>query len=149
MAHSEYESQPIRISRRCLALVPESSGEPLARRSWLAQPAPQSLCPRELSGLLVGRTACQLRPLWSPERAPFCCLCSRRTCARGTALFGQRTCSAGTAVPGGTAICQSFEKEARQDFGERGGLKGAQGCETADQFCRLGVTAAGYLARAA
>src|ERR1700720_2187181 len=67
---------PIRISFRCLALVSETNGKPRARRSWLAQLATQSLCPRKLPCLLVGRTACQLRPVRTPERTTVCCLCS-------------------------------------------------------------------------
>src|SRR5256884_713838 len=99
--------------------------------------------------LLVGRTACQLRPVWSPERTPFCGLCSRRTCAGGTPLFRQRACSAGSAVPGRTSICQSLETGAGQGVAKSGELNRAENCETTDQFRRLGVTAAGYLAGAA
>ena len=47
-----------------------------ARRGWLTQFAPQSLRSQDLSRLFVGRTACQLRPLRSSERTPFCGLCS-------------------------------------------------------------------------
>src|SRR5207249_6546511 len=123
MAHVIHETQPIRISLRCLALVPKSSRKPRTRCSWLAQLATQSLCSRELPCLLVGRTACQLRPVRPPERAPFCCLCSRRTCAGGTTLFRQRACSAGTALPSRTALCQSSETGEGQGFEKRGGLK--------------------------
>src|SRR5437588_6359389 len=148
MAHIIHESQPIRISLRCLALVPKSSRKPRTRCSWLAQLTTQSLCSRELPRLLVGRTACQLRPVWSPERTPFCGLCSRRTCAGGTPLFRQRACSAGSAVPGRTSICQSLETGAGQGVAKSGELNRAENCETTDQFRRLGVTAAGYLAGA-
>src|SRR5947208_9264200 len=148
MAHVIHETQPIRISLRCLALVPKSSRKPRTRCSWLAQLATQSLCSRELPRLLVGRTACQLRPVWSPERTPFCGLCSRRTCAGGTPLFRQRACSAGSAVPGRTSICQSLETGAGQGVAKSGELNRAENCETTDQFRRLGVTAAGYLAGA-
>src|SRR5213080_3328490 len=110
---------------------------------------PLFLCSRELPRLLVGRTACQLRPVWSPERTPFCGLCSRRTCAGGTPLFRQRACSAGSAVPGRTSICQSLETGAGQGVAKSGELNLAENCETTDQFRRLGVTAAGYLAGAA
>src|SRR5258708_24484300 len=96
---------------------------PRPRRCGIAQCAPQCLCPRELPRLLVGRTACQLRPVRSPERTTVCCLCSRRTCAGGTALFGKRACSAGSALPGRTALCQSFETGAGQSLEKSGGLK--------------------------
>src|SRR5439155_10742015 len=99
MAHIIHETYPIRVSFRCHALDPESSGRLLARRSWLAQLATQSLRSQELPRLFVRRTACQLRPVRPPERTPFCCLCSRRTCAGGAPLFRQRACSAGTALP--------------------------------------------------
>src|SRR5207302_7695696 len=149
MAHIVHETEPIRISLRCLALVPKSNEKHRARHSWLAQFATQSLRSRELSRLLVGRTASELRPVWSPERTPFCGLCSRRTCAGGTPLCGQRACSAGAALPGRTSICQSLETGAGQGVAKSGELNLAENCETTDQFRRLGVTAAGYLAGAA
>ena len=61
--------------------------------------------------------------LRSPERSTVCCLCSRRTCAGGTSLFGKRACSAGPALPGRTALCQSFETGAGQSLEKSGGLK--------------------------
>src|SRR5437667_4428818 len=146
MAHIVHETEAIRIFLRCLALVPKSSGKPWARRSWLAQLATQSLRSRELPRLLVRRTACQLRPIRSPERTPFCCLCSRRTCAGSTPLFRQRACSAGTALPGRTALCQSFETAAGPGLEESGELNRAENCQAANQFRRLGVAAAGHFA---
>src|SRR5437899_3905106 len=118
-------------------------------RSWLAQLTTQSLCPRELPRLLVGRTACQLRRVRPPERTTVCCLCSRRTCAGGTPLFGKRACSAGTALPSGTALCQSIETGAGQGLEKSGELNRAENHEAADQFRRVGVAAAGHFAGAA
>src|SRR5216684_2801014 len=145
MAHITHATYQIRISFRCPALASKRNGRSLARRSGLAQPAPQPLRSRKLPRLSIRRAAPELRPLWAPERAPFCRARSGRTGPRGAPLFGQRAGFAGTALPGRTTLCQSSEAREGPSVERKGELKSAENCEIPNQLCRLGVAPARHL----
>src|SRR5882724_5680870 len=67
---------------------------------------------------------------------------SEGACSAGAARSGQRTGSAESAAPGGTALHQGTEARARA-IEERRELNRVAGGRATDQFCRLGVDAAG------
>src|SRR5205807_10599174 len=117
----------------------------LARHVGLAQPAPQPLRSRKLPRLSIRRAAPELRPLWAPDRAPFCRVRSGRTGPRSAPLFGQRAGLAGTALPGRTTLCQGVEARKRPSVEKKGELKSAENCEIPNQFHRLGVAPARHL----
>src|SRR5208283_1362247 len=118
----------------------------VARSPRLSQFSPQSLHSPELPRLSFRGEASQLCPLWPPPRTALFPLRARGVGSPSSALVRQRACSAGTAVPGRVAKPPSFEGREGPGFGKKGGLKGAQGCEAADQFRRLGDATTGHLA---
>src|SRR6266446_549607 len=109
---------------------------------WPAFLASQSVCSRKLRGLFVWRTTSELCLVRSRRGASHCGLRSGGACSAGAARSGQRTGSAESAAPGGTALRQGTEARARA-IEERRELNRVAGGRATDQFCRLGVDAAG------
>src|SRR5713101_6300513 len=105
--------------------------------SWFTELATQSVRSRELRGLFVWRTTSELCLVRWRRGASHCGLRSA-----GAAQSGQRTGSAESAAPGRTALHQGTEARARA-IEERRELNRVAGGRATDQFCRLGVDAAG------
>src|SRR6266436_4741916 len=146
--HVKQTPTEIRIRCRRSTLVATADRQPVARRPRLSQLSSQSLHPSALPCLSFRGETSQLCPLWPPARTPLFPVRARGIGSPSPALVRQRACSAGTAVPGRVAKSPSFEARAGPGCEKSGGLKGAQGCETADQFRRLGVAAARHFAGA-
>src|SRR6266705_3463754 len=151
VAYIQYADQiptETRIPCRRSTLVATADRQPVACCPRLSQLSPQSLHSPELPRLSFRGEASQPCPLWPPARTPLFPVRARGVGSPSPALVRQRACSAGTAVPGRVAKSPSFEAREGPGFEKKGGLKGAQGCEAADQFRRLGVAAARHFAGA-
>src|SRR5437016_10199315 len=146
--HANQIPTETRIPCRRPTRVATANRQPVACRSRLSQLSPQSLHSPELPGLSFRGELFRLCPLWPPARTPLFSVRARGVGSPSPALVRQRACSAGTAVPSRFAKSPSFEAREGPGFEKRGGLKGAQGREAADQFRRLGVAAARHLAGA-
>ena len=82
MSHMKNEQGRIAI-RRC-ALVRGPDGWGVAGDTRFAEPAAQSLHPRELPGVPIRRATSQLGLVWPPEGAAFFCVRAGGACAGGT-----------------------------------------------------------------
>src|SRR6266481_3215391 len=106
------------------------------------------MCARELPGLRVRRATSELRSVRPAEGATGCGLRSGRTSARSASQSGQWARLAGTAAAGCAALHQSVEARAGESAEEQEELSGVESDGAVDQFCRLGIDAAGGTGRA-
>src|SRR6266851_4829487 len=120
----------------------------MAGAAWFFELSSQPLCSRELPGLQVWRTTSELRSVRPAEGAACCGLRSGGPRARGASRSGQRACLAGTAAAGCAALHQGVEARAGESAEEQEELSGVKSDGATNQFCRLGVDAAGGAGRA-
>src|SRR6266567_2877412 len=147
-AHGLHERFTIRIVIRCDALVAKGSGGTLAGGSWLIELSSQPVCSRELPGLQVRRATSGLRSVRPSEGTASCGLRSGRAGARNASRSGQWARLAGTAAASCAALHQGVEARAGENAEEQEELSGVESDGATDQFCRLGIDAAGGTGRA-
>src|SRR4029453_16499010 len=147
-AHGSHERCTIRIVIGCEGLVAKGSGGTLAGGSWLIELSSQPVCSRELPGLQVRRATSGLRAVRPSEGTASCGLRSGRAGARNASRSGQWARLAGTAAASCAALHQGVEARAGENAEEQEELSGVESDGATDQFCRLGIDAAGGTGRA-